>query len=91
MAAKACCVLYSRSVVSSAGAKVFGTFMKQRLIHRVLSNGPVNTDAVRYPQYEPRKNEDVEVKRARLLYQSRKRGMLENGLLLRYIRCTYVV
>jgi succinate dehydrogenase flavin-adding protein (antitoxin of CptAB toxin-antitoxin module) len=27
-------------------------------------------------------DEPVEEKRARLLYQSRKRGMLENGLLL---------
>ncbi|KAL5006973.1 hypothetical protein ScPMuIL_015779 [Solemya velum] len=34
------------------------------------------------PQYEDRHNEDTAVKRARLLYQSRKRGMLENGLLL---------
>lgn len=91
MAAKACYVLYSRTVVSSAGAKLFGAFMKQRLILRMFSNGPVNTDAVLYPQYEPRKNEGVEVKRARLLYQSRKRGMLENGLLLRYSHCAHVV
>nr|B1P1W2.1 RecName: Full=Succinate dehydrogenase assembly factor 2, mitochondrial; Short=SDH assembly factor 2; Short=SDHAF2 [Artemia franciscana]ACB05780.1 hypothetical protein [Artemia franciscana] len=34
------------------------------------------------PPYEERKNEPVEIKRARLLYQSRKRGMLENCLLL---------
>ncbi len=35
------------------------------------------------PEYKPRAGETVEVQRARLLYQSRKRGMLENGLLLR--------
>lgn len=35
------------------------------------------------PVYRARENEPVEVLRARLLYQSRKRGMLENGLLLR--------
>ena len=35
------------------------------------------------PEYVPRQREKTEVKRARLLYQSRKRGMLENDLLLR--------
>ena len=35
------------------------------------------------PVYRVRDNEPTEVLRARLLYQSRKRGMLENGLLLR--------
>lgn len=34
------------------------------------------------PQYIERDEEDTDVKRARLVYQSRKRGMLENGLLL---------
>jgi len=34
------------------------------------------------PPYIQRRDEPLEVKRARLLYQSRKRGMLENGLLL---------
>jgi succinate dehydrogenase assembly factor 2 len=34
------------------------------------------------PPYRPREGEAVETIRARLLYQSRKRGMLENGLLL---------
>ncbi|XP_022200467.2 succinate dehydrogenase assembly factor 2, mitochondrial [Nilaparvata lugens] len=34
------------------------------------------------PRYEEKMNESVEVKRARLLYQSRKRGMLENDILL---------
>ncbi|ELU05366.1 hypothetical protein CAPTEDRAFT_201349 [Capitella teleta] len=35
------------------------------------------------PQYKPRTlNEPFEQKQARLVYQSRKRGMLENGLLL---------
>lgn len=33
-------------------------------------------------EYQPRAGESVERKRARLLYQSRKRGMLENGILL---------
>ncbi|CAG0925693.1 unnamed protein product, partial [Notodromas monacha] len=34
------------------------------------------------PPYEEKPNEPTQTKRARLLYQSRKRGMLENGLLL---------
>eukprot|EP00123_Amoebidium_parasiticum_P013748 comp22130_c0_seq1/m.32372 comp22130_c0_seq1/g.32372 ORF comp22130_c0_seq1/g.32372 comp22130_c0_seq1/m.32372 type:complete len:149 (-) comp22130_c0_seq1:272-718(-) len=34
------------------------------------------------PQPLPRPNEDIEKKRRRLVYQSRKRGMLENCLLL---------
>ncbi|XP_043268569.1 succinate dehydrogenase assembly factor 2, mitochondrial-like [Venturia canescens] len=34
------------------------------------------------PQYVEREGESAELKRARLVYQSRKRGMLENGLLL---------
>ncbi|XP_044728146.1 succinate dehydrogenase assembly factor 2-A, mitochondrial-like [Chrysoperla carnea] len=34
------------------------------------------------PPYIPRSDEPLATKKARLLYQSRKRGMLENGLLL---------
>ncbi|XP_020280712.1 succinate dehydrogenase assembly factor 2, mitochondrial-like [Pseudomyrmex gracilis] len=34
------------------------------------------------PRYVERDGEDADLKRARLVYQSRKRGMLENGLLL---------
>ncbi|KAK7474107.1 hypothetical protein BaRGS_00034636 [Batillaria attramentaria] len=34
------------------------------------------------PQYKERVGEDEDLMRSRLLYQSRKRGMLENGLLL---------
>lgn len=33
-------------------------------------------------RYDIRANEDIDKKRARLLYQSRKRGMLENGVIL---------
>lgn len=33
-------------------------------------------------RYDTRANEDLETKRARLKYQSRKRGMLENGVIL---------
>ncbi|XP_003384506.1 PREDICTED: succinate dehydrogenase assembly factor 2, mitochondrial-like [Amphimedon queenslandica] len=37
---------------------------------------------ISYPKYTPRTGEDETVKRKRLLYQSRKRGMTENGILL---------
>ena len=51
---------------------------------RVLSDGPAMGEFISMPKPVPRKGESLEVKRARLLYQSRKRGMLENGLILRY-------
>ena len=38
--------------------------------------------------YRARDNEPTEVMRSRLVYQSRKRGMLENGLLL---RCALII
>lgn len=34
------------------------------------------------PKHKVRENESIDVQKARLLYQSRKRGMLENDLLL---------
>ena len=39
-------------------------------------------DAPTIPEFVEKFNEPIEEKRARLTYQSRKRGMLENGLLL---------
>ena len=39
---------------------------------------------IKIPEHVERHGETVEVLRARLQYQSRKRGTLENGLLLRY-------
>ncbi|OQV16510.1 putative Succinate dehydrogenase assembly factor 2, mitochondrial [Hypsibius exemplaris] len=58
----------------------------------VKSGGPLPTIAQQIdalyaeqppiPEYRAREGEPTEVKRARLLFQSRKRGMLENGLLL---------
>ncbi|XP_069133129.1 succinate dehydrogenase assembly factor 2, mitochondrial-like [Argopecten irradians] len=42
------------------------------------------------PPYKERLDEDADVMRARLLYQSRKRGMLENGLLLSTFAAKYL-
>lgn len=42
------------------------------------------------PEYAEKHGETTEVKRARLLYQSRKRGMSENGLLLSNFAARYL-
>ena len=84
MSDKVRCVLYARRFASSFPARLVVASVKKTVIFRSINNGPVSTEFIPVPQYEKRKNEDVKVKRARLLYQSRKRGMLENGLLLRY-------
>ena len=42
------------------------------------------------PEYQKKDNEEVEIKRARLLYQSRKRGISENGLLLGNFAAKYL-
>ncbi|KAL7637339.1 UNVERIFIED_CONTAM: hypothetical protein RMT77_012065 [Armadillidium vulgare] len=42
------------------------------------------------PPYEEKIGEPIHLKRARLLYQSRKRGMLENGLILSSFAAKYL-
>ncbi|XP_070572461.1 succinate dehydrogenase assembly factor 2, mitochondrial-like [Ptychodera flava] len=42
------------------------------------------------PEWKEPKNETLDLKKARLLYQSRKRGMLENGLLLSSFAAQYL-
>ena len=56
--------------------RVFCRQALQRPLVRFLSSEPT------IPPYEEKFHEPLEEKRSRLLYQSRKRGMLENGLLL---------
>ena len=53
-------------------------------LFRPLSSSPAlfNDNISEIPPYDEKFNEPLEEKRSRLLYQSRKRGMLENGLLL---------
>lgn len=46
--------------------------------------------AEQLPEWTQPKNEPLEVKRRRLLYQSRKRGMLENDLLLSNFASKYL-
>ena len=40
------------------------------------------------PPWEEKLSEPTDIKRRRLLYESRKRGMLENCILLRLLNCT---
>lgn len=40
------------------------------------------------PPWEERPGEPTDIKKRRLLYESRKRGMLENCILLRLLNCT---
>merc|ERR1711976_9956 len=55
------------------------------------SNPNVNIENPPVPEYKPRtENESIEQKKARLVYQSRKRGMLENGLLLSTFASRYL-
>ncbi|XP_018407495.1 PREDICTED: succinate dehydrogenase assembly factor 2, mitochondrial [Cyphomyrmex costatus] len=52
-----------------------GNFQDNNLIHPESREPDI-------PRYVEREGENANLKRARLTYQSRKRGMLENGLLL---------
>ncbi|CAH1100402.1 unnamed protein product [Psylliodes chrysocephalus] len=47
-------------------------------------------DLFTIPRPSSRENETTEIRRARLLYQSRKRGMLENDLLLSTFAAKYL-
>ncbi|XP_058058928.1 succinate dehydrogenase assembly factor 2, mitochondrial [Anopheles bellator] len=42
------------------------------------------------PEYKQKTNEPLQLQKSRLLYQSRKRGMLENGLLLSTFAAKYL-
>lgn len=43
------------------------------------------------PPWEEKPGEPIDIKKRRLLYESRKRGMLENCILLRLLNCTVFV
>ncbi|KAK3914379.1 Succinate dehydrogenase assembly factor 2, mitochondrial [Frankliniella fusca] len=60
---------------------------------RFLSQGanmPPETGEPPIPVYKEKRNEPLQLKRSRLVYQSRKRGMLENGLLLSTFAAKYL-
>lgn len=50
--------------------------------NRTIIDPPDNNIETELPEYQKRENEPLHVRKARLVYQSRKRGMLENDLLL---------
>ncbi|XP_011496600.1 PREDICTED: succinate dehydrogenase assembly factor 2, mitochondrial-like [Ceratosolen solmsi marchali] len=73
-------ILVQNVILSRTSAKGISTTI-------LTNNQPYDVDYVENEEpnvqnYIEREGEDITVKRARLLYQSRKRGMLENGLLL---------
>lgn len=59
---------------------------------RLLSSGNEGEqpEFIPIPEYAMRPDETMDVRKARLLYQSRKRGMLENGLLLSTFAAKYL-
>ncbi|XP_052067517.1 succinate dehydrogenase assembly factor 2, mitochondrial-like [Mytilus californianus] len=69
------CQSYARQSTYQAHTRVY------LQSHRLSSTNNTEDDYP-LPEYQERQKEALEVKKARLLYQSRKRGMLENGLLL---------
>jgi len=86
---------YSAKLVSSSNVKSPSSAVKilsvcQTDSHPTLTLLRLQSDNIYDPQdmtppippYVEKTGETTELKRARLLYQSRKRGMLENGLLL---------
>ncbi|XP_064635093.1 succinate dehydrogenase assembly factor 2, mitochondrial-like [Lineus longissimus] len=54
--------------------------------------GPVHTEYEEgpLPEWQEKHGESHDIRKARLLYQSRKRGMLENGLLLSTFAAEYL-
>ncbi|ODV77942.1 succinate dehydrogenase assembly factor 2, mitochondrial [Suhomyces tanzawaensis NRRL Y-17324] len=69
-------------MLSRVRARSFGTSSRALLNHGKPQNPPIdNTVKMRIMPIK-REGETLEVKRARLLYQSRKRGILESDLLL---------
>lgn len=53
-------------------------------------SSPTESTEPPIPVYQERENEPTQLKRSRLVYQSRKRGMLENGLLLSTFASKYL-
>ena len=73
---------------------IFNDIAKFRLISMTARNLSDMVDmpdnSLPIPKYQTKQNETTKVKRARLLYQSRKRGMLENGLILSTFASQYL-
>ncbi|XP_025086069.1 succinate dehydrogenase assembly factor 2, mitochondrial-like [Pomacea canaliculata] len=76
--------IFIRRIPRLCNSLVCRNHLKQPPNRVCSSETPLFTDHTEppIPPYKERSGEDEECMRARLLYQSRKRGMLENGLLL---------
>ncbi|KAK9429028.1 Flavinator of succinate dehydrogenase-domain-containing protein [Lipomyces doorenjongii] len=80
-----------RACISSFRAFAAGTTVTRASYWSTLSlSGPTNIQIEFKIEPLPRPGESIEHKRARLLYQSRKRGILETDLLLSRFAKTYL-
>lgn len=66
------------------------TRLSRSFVFPLIRQTHLESSTGRVPEWVQPTNESVEVKRRRLLYQSRKRGMLENDLLLSNFASTYL-
>ncbi|KAG7160992.1 succinate dehydrogenase assembly factor 2, mitochondrial-like [Homarus americanus] len=73
--------------VRNLGGFIHRTLPRHVTVYRFYSDGdmhaaPPHIVEPTIPPYEEKVGEPIHMKKARLQYQSRKRGMLENGLIL---------
>ncbi|CAF1303398.1 unnamed protein product [Rotaria sp. Silwood1] len=66
------------------------TCLNRSFILSYIRQSHMEASSEKLPVWTQPKNESIEVKRRRLLYQSRKRGMLENDLLLSNFASIYL-
>ena len=64
--------------------------LTNRFSQMLIRSSHLESTAEKLPEWTQPKNESLDVKRRRLLYQSRKRGMLENDLLLSNFASKYL-
>jgi len=84
-------LLISRLPAITSGAlrcSLRGAVIGQRRFS--IDGSPQEPESVSIPPPKQRDGETTDVKRARLLYQSRKRGMLENGIILSSFAATHL-
>ncbi|XP_044125842.1 succinate dehydrogenase assembly factor 2, mitochondrial [Bufo gargarizans] len=77
--------------VRARSALLSSVFIRQAPRWMTTADTGGNAAEIQLPVWKERKNEKTEVKRARLLYESRKRGMLENCLLLSLFAKKYLI
>jgi succinate dehydrogenase assembly factor 2 len=66
------------------------TRLNRSFVLPLIRQAHLESTPERLPIWTQPENESIEIKRRRLLYQSRKRGMLENDLLLSHFASNYL-